>query len=87
MTLWMLGLNEKNKYLYPLNEFNYKNPRRQDLPDCYLANGAIYIASIRGFESFYDRQIIPFVMDEESSLDIDTEKDLAVVSEVLHKRM
>ena len=57
------------------------------MPECYYPNGAIYIAAVRDFETFYSKQIIPFIMDEQSSVDVDTKKDLMIASEILYNKM
>ena len=54
--------------------------RSQDLPTLYRPNGAIFIAQVKTFlknRSFYTKQIIPFVMPRERSIDIDDEFDFS----------
>ncbi|MBP98390.1 acylneuraminate cytidylyltransferase [Candidatus Poribacteria bacterium] len=85
--LWMLGFNESSGYLSPLHEFDFSNPRRQKLPECYYPNGAIYITNVKRIDTFYSDKIIPFFMDEESSVDIDTERDLTIANNILLKKM
>lgn len=56
-----------------------KISRRQDLPDIYLPNGAIYIFSVAKFKrdnAIPDQRIIAYVMSDADSLDIDTQQDL-----------
>jgi len=50
---------------------------RQLLPPAYMENGAIYILGAETLRagSFYGQRVVPFVMDERSSWDIDTELD------------
>lgn len=53
--------------------------RRQDMPDIFYPNGAIYLFSVEVFlkeKGFPKENIWPFLMDEKSSLDIDTPEDL-----------
>jgi CMP-N-acetylneuraminic acid synthetase len=55
--------------------------RRQDVPDAYVPNGAVYLVRTADFlrtESFYIDPIVPYVMDSASSVDIDEPFDLAV---------
>jgi len=69
----------KNGYLEGIVNDEYPFMRRQDLPTTYQANGAIYIVDIEEFlakQSLLTAKTIPFEMDVESSLDIDTESDL-----------
>lgn len=61
----------------------YPFMRRQDLPNIYLSNGAIYIVKVDQFlknKSFFTNKTIPFIMDDIKSIDIDTEEDLEKVN-------
>ena len=52
--------------------------RRQELPDVYRPNGAIYITTIKNLynnNSFYCDKIVPYIMPPERSIDIDEEID------------
>ena len=54
----------------------YEN--RQQLPEVYVVNGAIYISNRKFFinkQSFYRGNCVPYLMDNISSLDIDTIED------------
>ena len=59
------------------------NPRRQDFPQTYAPNGAIYISLIDGFDGFYSESTIPFIMDEDVSIDIDYKCDLEKATALL----
>ena len=51
---------------------------RQELPDVYAVNGAIYICKLFVFlldQTFYKRNCIPFIMSANDSIDIDTIDD------------
>jgi CMP-N,N'-diacetyllegionaminic acid synthase len=51
---------------------------RQELPDVYLPNGAIYITTIKKLyknNGFYCDKIVPYIMPPERSIDIDEEID------------
>ncbi|MEN8376724.1 MAG: acylneuraminate cytidylyltransferase family protein [Gemmatimonadota bacterium] len=54
--------------------------RRQDLPDAFMLNGAIYLARASVLErgSFYGERTVAYVMPEERSLDVDSAWDLRV---------
>ena len=70
-------------------EEQLSNARRQDLPQAYLPNGAIYMFSIREFRAkggFPSNGSIPYVMDYESSLDIDTLEDFLTAEAILGVR-
>lgn len=59
------------------NEFPFM--RRQDLPNTYMSNGAIYIVDANDFvdsKSFYSTPCIPFEMQADKSIDIDNQLDL-----------
>ena len=53
-------------------------PNRQSLPNVYVPNGAIYASRWDVFlndGSFYKGNCRPYIMDEQDSLDLDTEND------------
>jgi CMP-N,N'-diacetyllegionaminic acid synthase len=55
--------------------------RRQDLPDVYMLNGAVYIAAtawLRQTRTFLTRDTVAHVMPVDRALDIDTAADLEV---------
>ena len=61
---------------------------RQKLPNAFLPNGAIYIAKVNHFlkqRSFFSKKMALYEMDEKSSLDIDTKKDLITANILLKK--
>ena len=52
--------------------------RRQELPDVYRPNGAIYITTIKNLyknNGFYCDKIVPYIMPPKRSVDIDEEID------------
>lgn len=58
---------------------SYPFMRRQDLPEIYLSNGAIYIVKVDEFiknNSFFTDKTISFFMDDAKSVDIDSIEDL-----------
>ncbi len=83
---WLMATDPGNGYLYSLSGLDMTNPRRQELPLCFIPNGAIYLARCKNFDGFYGSQTFPYIMDEESSLDIDYEEDLSKAIEILKKR-
>ena len=73
-----LVLNKEN-LLENLFEENMTNHRRQDLPDAFVPNGAIYIFTLSFFldnKCFPSKNSYPFIMDDKLSLDIDTQDDI-----------
>lgn len=60
--------------------------RRQDLPDAWCMNGAVYCAEIawlREQRSFISAQTVIYAMPAERSIDIDTPADLRAAEDVL----
>ena len=60
---------------------------RQDLPQAFLPNGAIYYSKVSHFlkhESFFSNNIGLFDMDVSKSLDIDSEDDLRLAKKLLN---
>lgn len=67
----------------PLYSSEHLATPRQNLPKVIKQNGAIYICSIDKFirsRNFCEAPTMPYLMDEESSVDIDTPFDLEMVS-------
>ena len=83
--LWAQGIAEDG-YLYSHFGLDLSNPRRQQLPGCYMPNGAIYIAPASGFSGFYTKRIIPYVMSLDDSIDVDYREDLDRAAELLSCR-
>lgn len=74
--LWMYKMGKRKKLEPVISGVTPK--RRQDLPNFYRLNGAIYIANINWLKdngTFVNEQTVGYVMDAKSSLDIDSEKD------------
>lgn len=76
-----------NAYLKPIMGGSYLNKRRQDLPESYMPNGAIYISTV-GFlqesKSFNSLRTLPFVMPPIRSVDIDSELDFVVAESIIN---
>jgi CMP-N-acetylneuraminic acid synthetase len=77
------------KYLKPLFSWDYiLNKRRQDLPKTYILNGAVYITSLDNlykYNSFFNRKIIPYIMQSKKSVDIDEKVDFEFVEFLLRR--
>lgn len=74
------------EFLHPVAGEHTSYTRRQDLPSLYMPNGALYIFSVAEFmreEKIPRTHIIPYLMSEAESLDIDTPDDLAVAAQQL----
>ncbi|MDC3328452.1 acylneuraminate cytidylyltransferase family protein [Pseudomonadales bacterium] len=64
--------------------------RRQDLPDVYSANGAIYITKTASFiktGSLLTASTLPYVMNDSESIDIDSLKDLQIAEGLITQRL
>ena len=63
-----------------------KITRRQDLPEVYRMNGAIYLAKLnvlKNENTFECENLTGYVMDEYASVDIDTEMDFKIAEVIL----
>ena len=82
---WLL--KEKGKYLIPVFGHKYfDSTLSQNLPQMYVPNGAIYIATpatLRKYKSFYTNQTLPYIMPPERSIDIDDKKDWLLAEKLL----
>ena len=68
---------------------NILNKNRQELPKYYRLNGAIYISNpdvLKKYRSFYTRKSFAYIMDLESSVDIDSELDFLFAEFLLANR-
>lgn len=71
--------------LKPMFGERFSSSNRQALPPAYYPNGAIYIFPISEFTrrgTFPSEGSLPFVMDENVSIDIDTEEDIAIAEKM-----
>ncbi|MBU3161214.1 acylneuraminate cytidylyltransferase family protein [Clostridium frigoris] len=76
----------ENEKLKEIISFEGTNLRRQDLPTFYKFNGALYIVSndmLINQRKFVDENTVPYVMDKESSIDIDTMLDARLVELII----
>ena len=78
----------ENGILQPIISQN-STVRRQDMATYYKVNGAIYINRVSEIHkglSFNDN-IVPYIMEPESSIDIDTMDDLLLVNKILNESL
>ncbi|MEQ6854590.1 acylneuraminate cytidylyltransferase family protein [Lysinibacillus capsici] len=83
---WMYTVNHGN--MKPLFEQSHVIERRQDLPDVYALNGAIYVAKVDALlkeRSFLTSETKAYIMSKERSLDIDTEMDFFLCEQIFNK--
>jgi len=63
--------------------------RRQDAPDVYVLNGAVYVAKtswLQETQSFLHKETIGYVMPKERSIDVDTEMDFCILETIIRKK-
>ena len=88
---WQLVLNGENICRqYSGDCLSKVVTRRQDLPDTYIRNGAIYAFSVAMFEntgSFYGKQPRAYVMPESKSINIDEISDWLTAEKALTLRL
>lgn len=84
---WMFRLDNAAR-LRPLIDSPEIATRRQDLPEVYSLNGAVYVANVawlRSNRTFVTRQTVAHVMPTERSIDIDTAADFEAFRQALTK--
>jgi CMP-N-acetylneuraminic acid synthetase len=82
------AFKENDGFIEGISNNEYPFKRRQDLPKTYLSNGAIYIIKVDEFiknNSFFTNKTISYIMDKNSSLDIDIIDDLNTANNILNK--
>jgi len=73
-------------YLTHFTKAGFMLMRRQDLPPVYFTNGAIYMVEARFFlktRSLFPKRVLPYVMSQEKSYDVDTKKDLEKIAQLM----
>lgn len=84
---WMYRTDTEGR-LQPLLDQADRPARRQDLPDIYILNGALYIATCQELytsRTFVNNRTVAYIMPRERSLDIDTPLDLTLCELLLQK--
>ena len=79
---WMYLLGETGS-MTPVLPPPKKNSRRQDLPDCYVLNGAVYVQSwdsVMAKEPDVNADTIACIMPRERSIDIDNQMDFDIAA-------
>jgi N-acylneuraminate cytidylyltransferase len=82
---WMFRLDAA-RHLQPLFPQDDLPSRRQEMPEVYALNGAVYVAKVswlRESGSFLTPATVAYVMPPERALDIDTELDFKLVEAVI----
>lgn len=79
----------ENERLKEIFQYEGENLRRQELPSFYIFNGAIYINTVKMlFEErkFVNEDTMPYVMEKEKSIDIDTYLDAKIAEVILSSK-
>lgn len=84
---WAWGIN-KNQHLKPFFPKKYMSMERYKLSKAFIENGAIFITKRSNLKlnSIYGKRIIPYIMDEDASIDIDTVNDWLYAEYLLKRR-
>lgn len=85
---WMVNVDPHQFTVSPLFDELYFEKRRQELPQVYCFNGAIFIAKSQWFIShrtFVTSQTVGYIMPSSRSVDIDGGLDLHLASTVLQE--
>lgn len=85
---WMYEIGD-NGLMKPFNQEIDVANRRQDLPEAYILNGAVYVSRvdfILSNQSFISSSTIAYIMPKERSFDIDEEIDLKLCEIILDMR-
>lgn len=79
----------ENNHLKQIISFDSSNVRRQEFPKFYIYNGAIYINTVSMLykeEKFIDDKTMPFIMDNNKSIDIDNIIDLKLAGIIIGEK-
>lgn len=82
---WMYRLTSEGR-MQPLVDTGSQTTRRQDLPEVFALNGAVYVARVdwlRQQRTFVTQETVAHVMPVERSIDIDTAADLEAFKRLL----
>ena len=89
--LWSNTLDEHGSMQHFLTSFLKENPRSQALPTYYRLNGAIYIAKVDELITqgtfFLKDELYSYIMDRESSVDIDHHLDFKLAELLLNEEL
>ena len=84
---WMFTLDQ-DCYLKPLINTSKEYFRRQDIPNVYSLNGAVYVAETKWLlakKTFISPETIGYIMPKERSNDIDDEIDFKFCEILIHQ--
>ena len=79
-------IKDYDGFLSGIANDKYLFMRRQDLPEMFMPNGAIYIIDIESFnesKALFTSKTLPYSMSKMNSLDIDSQDDLKLAEKIL----
>jgi len=79
-------IKDYDGFLSGIENDKYLCMRRQDLPELFMPNGAIYIVDIESFnisKALFTSKTLPYSMSKMNSLDIDSQDDLKSAEKIL----
>jgi N-acylneuraminate cytidylyltransferase len=82
---WMYRLTSEQR-MVPLIDTGSQATRRQDLPEVYALNGAVYVARgewLRKHRTFVTPETVAHVLPRDRAIDIDTAADLEAFQRIL----
>lgn len=86
----LMRIIDPGGFLQDFTQIEDRHLRRQDMSGAYQLNGAIYITSVANMKrkkSFYGDKVVPYIMDIERSIDIDTELDFKIAEYIMKNRL
>ena len=78
----------KNNFVYPFLEGTDSTAPRQELPEIYSPNGAIYIVDVKTViksKTFFHKETYPYIMSANNSVNIDRPVDLELAKILMTK--
>lgn len=85
---WMYHLSDECE-LQPVVIPDKPILRRQDAPNVFVLNGAVYVAKtswLKETKSFLHKETIGYVMPKERSVDVDTELDFCILETIIREK-
>ena len=82
------SFSNKQKFLKPFKNNFQKYSQRQALPELFYPTGSIYTfwrKTIEENNSYYGKKILPYILPEENSIDIDTPHDFFLAECIMKK--
>jgi N-acylneuraminate cytidylyltransferase len=82
---WMYGMDDADRLLPIMEADGARISRRQDLPQAFALNGAVFVARfdwIKLQRDFLDDTTVGYVMPPDRSIDIDTEFDFTLAEAI-----